>query len=166
MAYIPEIVDYKPFFIQTESDTVARNTTEWGLIAKTNPYPLLPNPKDPYKNDWHDENGDDEWVEKMYYQPIEFEVSFYVKAYETGSESAEIVLRKQIDNFFSLIRTGEFKIYDSYNGVGRQRVRYAGYSEEDFTKRGNWARAIFQIKFKVNDPITRMVMSNNSIIAE
>ena len=166
MVYIPEIVDYKPFFIQTESDTVARNTTEWGLIAKTNPYPLLPNPKDPYKNDLHDENGDDEWVEKMYYQPIEFEVSFYVKAYETGSESAEIVLRKQIDEFFSAIRAGKFKIYDSYNGIGRQKVRYAGYSEEDFTKRGNWARAIFKIKFKVNDPITRMVMSNNSIIAE
>lgn len=166
MVYIPEIVDYKPFFIQTESDTVARNTTEWGLIAKTNPYPLLPNPKDPYKNDLHDENGDDEWVEKMYYQPIEFEVSFYVKAYETGSESAEIVLRKQIDEFFSAIRAGKFKIYDSYNGIGRQKVRYAGYSEEDFTKRGNWARAIFKIKFKVNDPITRMVMSNNSIVAE
>ena len=163
---MPEIVDYKPFFIQTESDTVARNTTEWGLIAKTNPYPLLPNPKDPYKNDLHDENGDDEWVEKMYYQPIEFEVSFYVKAYETGSESAEIVLRKQIDEFFSAIRAGKFKIYDSYNGIGRQKVRYAGYSEEDFTKRGNWARAIFKIKFKVNDPITRMVMSNNSIVAE
>lgn len=166
MAYIPEIVDYKPFFIQAESDTVARNTTEWGLIAKTNPYPLLPNPKDPYKNDWHDENGDDEWVEKMYYQPIELEVSFYVKAYETNGEGAEVILRKQIDGFFSAIRTGEFKIYDSYNGIGRQKVRYAGYTEEDFTKRGNWARAIFKIKFKVNDPITRMVMSNNSIIAE
>lgn len=166
MTYIPEIVAYKPFFIQTESDTVARNTTEWGLVAKTNPYPILPNPKEPYKNEWHDENGDDEWVEKVYYQPIEFEVSFYVKAFEEEGISAEIVLRRQIDAFFSMIRAGEFKIYDSYNGVGRQKVRYAGYTEEDFTKRSNWARAIFQIKFKVNDPITRMVMSNNSIVAE
>lgn len=166
MAYIPEIVDYKPFFIQTESDTVARNTTEWGLIAKTNPFPLLPNPKDPYKNDWHDANGDEEWVEKIYYQPIEFEVSFYIKAYSTSQNKAEYILRKQIDDFFSLIRAGEFKIYDSYTGIGWQNVRYAGYSEESFIERGNWARAIFKIKFKVNDPITRMVMSNNSIIAE
>ena len=166
MAYIPEIVDYKPFFIQTESDSAARNTTEWGLIAKTNPFPLLPNPKDPYKNDWHDANGDEEWVEKIYYQPIEFEVSFYIKAYETNDESAEVIMRRQIDGFFSLIKAGEFKIYDSYNGIGRRKVRYAGYSEEDFSKRSNWARAIFRIKFKVNDPITRMVISNNSIVEE
>lgn len=166
MAYIPEIVDYKPFFIQTESDTAARNTAEWGLIAKANPYPLLPNPKEPYKNEWHDKDGDEEWVEKIYYESIEFEVTFYIKAYSTSQNKAEYILRKQIDDFFSLIRAGEFKIYDSYTGIGRQNVRYAGYSEESFIERGNWARAIFKIKFKVNDPITRMVMSNNSIIAE
>lgn len=164
MIHIPDIVDYKPFFIQTESDTLARDTTEWGLVAKVNPYPLLPNPKDPYKNDWHDEDGDDEWCEQMHYESIEFSVSFYIKAFDSPAGSAEEIIREKIDDFFSLIRNGQFKVFDSYNGIGRQKVRYAGFSEDSFVRRKNWARAIFQVSFKVNDPITRMVMYNGSIV--
>lgn len=145
---------------------MAIDTTEWGLVAKTNPYPLLPKPKDPYKNEWHDEHGDDEWVDQLYYESIDFTVSFYVKAYDSEERSAVEQLRKQIDDFFGKIKSGEFRIYDSYNGVGRQKVRYAGYSEEEFIRRDDWARAIFQISFKINDPVTRMVMKDGSIIAE
>lgn len=166
MISVPNIVNYKPFYIQTNNDGLARNTIQWGLVAKTNPYPLLPNPKEPYKNDWHDENGDDEYNKKMYFEPIEFSVSFYIKAYDSTGESAEESIRKSVDDFFSLIREGEFRIYDTYNGIGRQKVRYAGYEEEEFTRRDDWARAIFQVKFKVNDPVTRMVLKTGSIKAE
>ncbi|MBQ3023346.1 MAG: hypothetical protein IJD91_08510 [Clostridia bacterium] len=164
MIIVPYIADYKPFFIQTESDTVARDTTEWGLIAKVNPYPLLPNPKEPFKNEWPDEHGDDEWCEKIYYKPIEFTVSFYIKAQDSPEGSAEEVLRNKIEDFFSFIREKEFMVFDSYNGIGRRKVRYAGYHEDSFTRKRNWARAIFQISFKVNDPITRMVMYNGAIV--
>lgn len=166
MIHIPHIVNYKPFYIQAKGDSVARDTTEWGLVAKTNPYPLLPNPKEPYKNEWHDENGDNEYVEALYYQAIEFTVSFYIKAFDSAEGTAEGIIRKNIDDFFSKIKDGEFLIYDSYNGVGRQNVRYAGYAEEEFTRKDDWARAIFKISFKVNDPITRMIMSDGKIIAE
>lgn len=163
MVYIPDIVDYKPFYIQAEGDSVARSTTEWGLIAKSNPYPLLPTPKEPYKNEWKDENGDDEWCINMHYEAIEMSVSFYVKAYDSSTESSEQVLHNQIDNFFSYIRNGSFKIYDSYTGIGRGKVRYAGYEEEEFVSRDNWSKAIFEVKFKINDPITRYVIENGKI---
>lgn len=166
MVHVPFIADYKPFLIQTESDPIARDTIEWGLVAKTNPYPLLPNPKEPYKNDWHDENGDDEWVEKMYYESMEFSVSFYIKAFDSPAGSAEEIIRDKVEGFFSLIKSGTFKIYDTYNGIGRQKVRYAGYTEESFKRKENWARAIFQITFKVNDPTTRMVLYNGTIIEQ
>lgn len=166
MIHIPSIYNYKPFFIQTESDAAAINTTEWGLVAKANPYPLLPIPKDPYKNEWHDENGDEEYVDEMYYESIEFSVSFYIKAYDSEEGSAETVIRKNVDAFFSKIKSGEFKIYDSYNGIGRQKVRYAGFAEEEFSRKDDWARAIFQISFKINDPVTRMVLQDGSIIEE
>ena len=166
MVYIPHIANYKPFFIQTDGDTMARNTSEWGLIAKVNPYPLLPKPKEPFKNDWHDANGDDEWCNKMFYESIEFSVSFYIKAYDSDDKTAEEIIRDNVEEFFSLIKEGQFKVYDSYNGVGRQKVRYAGFSEDSFTRRKNWARAIFQITFKANDPITRMVLSNDVITAK
>ena len=113
MVYIPDIVDYKPFFIQKEGDEVARNTTDWGLVAKSNPYPLLPTPKEPYKNEWHDENGDDEWCKEMRYEAVEMSVSFYIKAYDTETESSEQVIHNLIEDFFSYIGSGTFKIYDS-----------------------------------------------------
>lgn len=163
MVYIPDIVDYKPFFIQKEGDEVARNTTDWGLVAKSNPYPLLPTPKEPYKNEWHDENGDDEWCEEMHYQSIDMSVSFYAKAYDSETESSEQVIRNQIEDFFSHIASGTFKIYDSYTGIGRGNVRYAGFEEEEFVSREKWSRAIFSVRFKINDPVTRYIISNGKI---
>ena len=163
MVYIPDIIDYKPFYIQTKTDVVARDTQEWGMVAKINPYPLLPNPKDPYKNERHDQHGDEEWCDKMYYESIVFDVSFYIKAYDNEESSAEDLIRDQVESFFGLIKQGDFKTYDAYNGIGRQKVRYAGYSEESFIRRRNWARAIFRITFKANDPITRMTIRDGKI---
>lgn len=170
MVFIPEISDYKPFYIQTSVDDNAIDTTVWGLVAKVNPFPVLPNPKDPFKNEWHDQNGDDEYTSQMFYEPIDFSVSFYVKTYASEDKSAEAVMLSQIDSFFAKIRQGEFMIYDSYTGIGRRKVRYAGYDEEEFKRKHKigtgWARAIFTIKFKVNDPITRLSLVNGKLVEE
>lgn len=165
MPYVPDIKDYKPFYIQTEADLAALDTAAYfGMVAKSNPYPLLPEPKDVYKNEWKDEDGDDEYTKKMYYKAFEFEVAFYVKAYSSGSESSEAVLRSQVDSFFSKVRDGEFMTFDSYTGVGYMGVRYAGYKEESFLRREDWARAIFTVTFKVNSPTARMKYSGGSIV--
>lgn len=165
MVYIPDIIDYKPFYIQTDADETAVDTTTWGMVAKVNPFPALPNPKEPYKNEWKDEDGDDEYNGKMYYEAIEFSVTFYIK---TIGANAEALLLSQIDGFFSKIREREFMIFDSYTGIGRRKVRYAGYDAEEykrkFKKSSDWARAIFTIKFKVNDPITRITMSDGKLM--
>lgn len=164
MVYIPDIVDYKPFYIQAEGDSVAKDTTEWGLVAKTNPFPVLPTPKEPYKNEWKDENGDDEWCDEMYYESIEMTVSFYIKTFG-GSEGPSVeLLHKQINDFFTYIRNGKLKIYDSYTGIGRGDVRYAGYSEGTYKNRQNWTSTTFEIKFKINDPITQYRLVNNTIV--
>lgn len=168
MVYVPDIINYKPFYIQTDVDTAAVDTRTWGMVAKSNPYPVIPTPKEVYKNEWLDEDGDDEYNAQMFYESIEFEVVFYVKAYSTSTSTAEEVLRKQIDTFFSKIMRGEFKVYDSYTGIGRKKVRFAGVSEEEFKKRlvahDDWARAIFTAKFKANDPITRMTIKDGKIV--
>jgi hypothetical protein len=165
MVYIPDIVNYQPFYIQTDADNSAIDTTEWGLVAKTNPFPALPTPKEPYKNEWFDENGDDEYNEMMFYESFEFDVQFYVK---TIGENAEARLLSQIDSFFDKIKRGEFKIYDSHTGVGRQKVRYAGFNSDEYKRRykasSDWARAIFTITFKVNDPLTRVTLRNGQLV--
>lgn len=166
MAYIPDIVDYKPFYIQADADEVAIDTTFWGLVAKANPFPALPSPKEPYKNEWLDENGDDEYNAQMFYEAFEFDVQFYVKAYDSPAGSGEEIIRKQVDEFFAKIKEGEFSIFDAYTGLGRRKVRYSGFSEDGFKRGRDWARAIFSITFKVNDPMTRMVLYNGKITEE
>lgn len=155
MAWTPYINNYKPFYIQTSADTEAWSTEVYGLIAKSNPYPVMPSPKAPYNNDWKDENGDDEYVEEQFFQAQELDVKFYCKVPEgVGSEKT---LREQIAGFFEKIKAGEFFIYDSYTGIGRRRVHYAGYEEDSFVSDAAYARVIFTAKFKVNDPVTAMV---------
>lgn len=166
--YVPDIAGYKPFYIQTADDSVAIDTAaEWGLVAKSNPAPVMPNPKDPYKNDFKDENGDDEACDAMFYEAFTMKVQFYAKAFadDAAGLTAAAVLNGQLRLFFQKIASGEFSIYDSYTGLGYRNVRYAGCSDSsvDYLTRDGWARIILEIEFKVNDPITRMALSDGSL---
>lgn len=180
MSYVPYISNYKPFYIQrtemqvsedgeeieVDVDASALDTSvQWGMVAKTNPYPAMPTPKTPYSNSFNDEDGDDEYLDVIKYQSFEFEVEFYVKTYASGTSSAASVLRQQVQAFFDHIKTGEFKVYDAHTGLGRRKVRYAGYKETDdgFKAVDDWARLIFSITFKVNDPMTAMTLANGVI---
>ena len=129
---------YKPFYIQVVSGgvKVCHDTTEWGLVARTNPYPALPNPKDPYRNEWPGEDGDDEYTAQMHYEAFEMQVGFYVKCFNSGTVKASEVLRLQLDSFFSAVRQGEFDIYDTYTGLGYRKARYAGYDDPEYIQLG------------------------------
>lgn len=172
MPYLPYMSDYKPFYIQAANDATAWSTGVYGLVAKSSPYPAFPELKDPYNNDWKDENGDDEYLTSVNYKAFTFDVQFYVKAFDTVNgqgvvtKTADVVLREQMADFFAKIKVGEFKVFDSYTGLGRQKVRYAGYSENSgFLARDNWARLIFKVTFKVNDPVTNMKLQGGSIVS-
>ena len=158
----PDIPNYKPFYIQYPDGGVsyiADTRQMWGFIAKTNPYPALPSPKEPYKNSWPDQNGDDEYITNMYFEAFEFDVQFYIRA--TTVED----IRSALSSFFNAIKGKEFMVYDTATGLGRRKVRYAGYKEERSPiLQGGYARCIFTITFKVNDPTTFMKYQNGMII--
>jgi len=149
------ISGYKPFLIQKGNDEVKNSNEQWGVVVQSFPYKLLPKPKDPPKNDWHDQDGDDEYNSTMHYEAYEIEVDFYARARDNTT------LRTNIKAFFDYIKEGEFKIYDTYTGIGRQNVRYADYDPNSYKDKGGRARLIFKIKFKVNDPITQIVLTEN-----
>lgn len=165
MVYIPDIVNYQPFYIQTDADEVAIDTTSWGMVAKSNPFPAIPTPKEPYRNEWLDEDGDEEYNSQMHYEAFTFDVQFYVK---TKGDKAEKTLMSQIDSFFNKIKQGEFMIYDAHTGLGRKKVRFAGFDSSEYKRRykatSDWARAIFTVTFKVNDPITRITLSGGKLV--
>ena len=167
MPYIPPISDYKPFYIQAATDVTAWDTTTYGLIAQTQPFPDNCEVKDPYKNDWLDEHGDEEYVAVMRRKAFEFTVKFYIKAYPvTGASpmSAIAVLNGLRDGFRSKLIPGEFKVWDSWQEKGFQKVRFVKDNVEDREVTDDYAWMIFSVTFKVNDPATAMQFSSNSII--
>jgi len=162
------IANYHKFYIQASTDASAVDTrATFGMIAKVNPFPLLPNAKAPYKNDWLDENGDEEYVASMHYEAIEFSVGFFVRT--VGTTSAKTI-HTWVDSFFSKVKQGYFKTFDESTGIGFQNVRYVGYKEDSFLEGGkgsdHFTQSVFTITFKANDPVTRMKLYNGSIVTE
>lgn len=165
MAYVPDMKAYKPFYIQAADDTAATDTaTAYGLVAKTNPFFALPEPKTPYTNDWKDENGDDEYTEQMFYQSFTFTVEFLIMV--KGSETAASDINSQLREFFGKISSGEFMVYDAYTGIGFRKVRLSGCKNDniEFKARDDWAYAFIEVEFKVNDPVTKVYLSDSGAL--
>lgn len=167
MPYVPAIHGYKPFYIQAADDATAWDTTVYGLVAQTQPFPDNCEVKEPYKNDWHDENGDDEYVAQMRRKAFSVTVKFYIKTYpDTGSDpqSAVSVLNSLRDSFRSKIIPGEFKIWDSWQERGYQGVRFVKDEVEIREVTDEYAWMIFAVTFKVNDPSTAMTLNSSNVI--
>lgn len=165
MPYVPNIQDYKPLYIQAANDSTAWDTRDYGLVAQTQPYPDNIEIKEPYKNDWFDENGDDEYVSETYAKAIELEVKFYIKTLAATNTDPIDTLNTQKANFRSKIKSGFFKIYDSWQKVGFQKVRFVKDEVEQRVVNDDHAWMIFSVTFKVDDPVTKMTMSSGSIVA-
>lgn len=167
MPYVPLIRDYKPFYIQTSGDLSAWDTTTYGLVAQTQPFPENYEVKDPYKNDWKDEHGDDEYVVQLFFKAFEYTVKFFIKTYPdtTNGKSAVAVMNGLRDSFRSKLVPGEFKIWDSWQEKGYQQVRYVKEVVEERYVCNEYAWMIFSVTFKVNDPDTGVIFSNNVISA-
>lgn len=167
MPYVPLIRDYKPFYIQTSGDLSAWDTTAYGLVAQAQPFPENYEVKDPYKNDWKDEHGDDEYVAQLFFKAFEYTVKFFIKAYPdiTNEKSAVAVMNGLRDAFRAKLVPGEFKIWDSWQEKGYQQVRYVKEVVEDRHVCDEYAWMIFSVTFKINDPNTGVTFSNNAISA-
>lgn len=164
MPYLPLISDLEPFYIQTESDSSAVNVaTAYGAVIQHQPFPEDYEVKDPYKNDFKDRHGDDEWVKKQYLKSFEWTVNFYMQTVGANPMAALVAQR---DDLISKIRDGYFKIYDSWNRRGYQKVRFVSSKVDDDRKQiaSDQARWVFSVMFKINDPLSRMTLSGGKIV--
>lgn len=164
MPYVPNIRNYKPFYIETASDSGAWDTREYGLIAQTQPYPDNIEMKEPYKNDWLDEHGDDEYVADMYYKSFEFTVKFFIKYIRAVSETPINVINGLKKQFRDKIKNGYFKVYDSWQDVGYRNVRFVSDNVEQRYVSDDSAWMIFSVTFKVDDPATKVAFTGGEII--
>ena len=158
------IRDYQNLYFQADSDQSAWTEGAYHLVAQVQPYQDNAEVKEPYKNTWFDEDGDDEYTDQMFRKAFEFQVKFFVKASAASNTTAmdEVVAQR---NAFRdvLINAGSFKFYDSWNRCGFRGVRFVkDETEERRIKDGN-AWMIFAVTFKVNDP-NAVVLSGSSLV--
>lgn len=165
MPYIPLIHDYKPFYIQTANDSTATDILQsYGIVVQKPDYPVSRTPKTPYKNNWFDEHGDEEWLGEMYFEAFNFKLQCVILG-QDETDASHFAVLSQIKSFQTKIGSGEIKVYDSWNKTGFQKVRLSTFSDASFESFGGRCRAFFSVEFKVNDPVTTVSFTNGSIVA-
>lgn len=143
-----------------------RTLDSWGLVLCEAPIQVMSNVKEPYKNDWPDEHGDEEWNESAYYEAYEADFTFAAK--KDGYTYVANTVVSDIRDFISWLNGGEFMFWCEYGNLGRQHVRYAGYDDDAKMWSMNTGRIEshqrivstvlrFKLKLKVNDPVSRVV---------
>lgn len=181
MLYAPVIRNYRPFYIQWAYDAVAKDTiaAPYYIVVKSPEYPPY-KVKEPYKNQWFDEHGDDEyisgnglWVEAF---TLKVECAMYAFGSASGDTIASLIsnLNQRMQDFHEYLRAGWLKIYDTSKAMGFQNVRLVEFPtpSEDAYKINDNAKQIigrsvklrFSFTLKVNDPVTRMVMQDGAIV--
>ena len=147
------------------------------VVIKTHDYPMALKVKEPYKNQWKDENGDEEYIPAsgLYFEAFTFTMECVMFSRGNTEDEAIQDLNGGVRSFRTFLSHGLFKTYDSWTGFGFQKVRLSQFpmpSDGSFdvfrTRMGSttteYARVIFTVEFKVNDPITPMVLSGGAIV--
>ncbi len=169
MLYVPPIRgEYHPFYIQLNGASSAVDVKSiYSVIIKTHDYPSFRKPKDPYKNDWKDEHGDDEYTEQLFFQAFTFKAECVMFAKGSSEDAAIADLKEGITDFMDFLSGGEFSTYDGWTGFGFQHVRLGAFnmpSNGDYDTMDGKSRVIFTVEFKVNDPMTMMTLDDGEIV--
>lgn len=164
--------DWKNFYIQrmgTPAYPVCESVSTWGIFCKDIPFKIAEKAKEPAKRAWLDEHGDDEYIASngLYMEAYTMEVEFGCKKLSSSEASkygttALSDVRAKVGTFIEWLRTaGMMKIYSDYTRIGRQNVRLSSIKDKATwknDKNGEWL--VFTVEFKVNDPITDVVLSS------
>lgn len=137
-----------------KKDSVTKDIKQaYGIYTKSVPFLLYPKVKEPFKNSWYDEDGDDEYLPEIpTYESYEMTLDF---VYEGATNTSNA----QIKSFLDFIQGGYFKLYDEYTGIGRQQVRYVSIDQDATLYRREKDVVEFSVTFKVNDPITQITLA-------
>ena len=166
--YIPRIKKYAPFYIQRDTDASAIDIqSTYGVTIKKPEYPSKRKVKQPYKNDWKDQHGDDEYCDYLFYEAFKLTFECVILTNEANTPTSRQEIKSQIRNFENAISQGEFKIYDDRTKFGFRKVRideFPQITDDGFKDFDGRCRLIFKMVLKVNDPVTNMVLPNGKIV--
>lgn len=130
---------------------------KYGLYIKHSPFGLAPKIKNIISQSWLDQDGDDVYIPRaVTYEAYELNLEFvYCKGGEARAEA-----NAKIAAFIQEISGKWLQIYDSYTHQGRQAVYLESFDDDPkFQRRGNNDVIVFTAKFKVNDPLTNIELT-------
>lgn len=106
------------------------------------------------KRSWNDENGDDEFV------PDDLKMESTSHSVKFGYKGDKFSANKAIKSFIEyLSKGGSMKVYDEYNHIGRQHVRFSSMEDDaELVRDEEGDIIIFTVNLKVNDPVTDIVL--------
>ena len=146
---------------------INESVSKWGIFCKSIPFKIFDKVKEPAKRSWNDEDGDDEYISKdgLRLEAYTMKVEFGCKKIAAGDASkygtsAVDDVRNKIGTFLNHLKLGYFKLYSSHTRIGRQNVRVESVSDNAKWKSDeNGEYLIFEVTFKVNDPVTDVDLS-------
>lgn len=141
---------------------VYESVSTWGIFCKGIPFKLFDKVKEPAKQSWFDEHGDDEYIPStgLFLEAYTMKVELACKKGRDGMASVDNV-RTNIGNFLTYLRqSGMLKLYSSHTRIGRQEVRLDSVGDNaKWVNDDNGEFLIFEVTFKVNDPVTDITLS-------
>lgn len=187
------MADWQNFYLQQMGTDpqghewpVKESVATWGIFCKDIPFKMAEKVKTPAKRTWLDEHGDDEYIgpDGLYMEAYTMEIELGCKLMNSdkaatyGKSEAVNDVKESIATFINWLRTaGMMKVYSSHTRIGRQLVRLESVKDKAKWKTvGEWKTVngarrrivteewlVFSIELKVNDPVTEIAPSGNSL---
>lgn len=134
---------------------------DFGFYGMEIPFTMQAEAKEPSKNDWKDEDGDDEYIPEdgLRMQAFEIELKLgYKGTKDTANAKLEALLKYLTGRDGSGAR---MKIYSTYTKIGYNEVRFVSISDDaKLVRDADGDILVVTITLKVNDPVTKVVLGD------
>lgn len=150
----------------TNSDTepeTKETGSDFGFYGMEIPFTMQPEAKEPSKNDWKDEDGDDEYLPDNGLRMKAFEIEI-----KLGYKGTKDTANAKLESFLKYLtgRDGSgtrMKIYSTYTKIGYNDVRFVSLNDDaELVRDADGDILIVAITLKVNDPVTKVVLNKQN----
>lgn len=134
--------------------------SDFGFYGMEIPFVPFGEAKEPSRNDWKDEDGDDEYLPESGLKMQAFEVGIKL-GYKGSKDSANGKIAALLDYLTGRDGTGpRMKIYSTYTKIGYNDVRFVSLDDDaELVRSGDGDILVITVTLKVNDPATRVTLS-------
>lgn len=148
------------YFRKTGSSIVKDSVRDFGMYCKDVPFTMFGEAKDVVSDNFTDEDGEDEYIPSVLpMKAYTMEVTF---AFKGNRDSANKALRSFVEYLTGRDKNSEgaeFDMYSTYTEIGRQKCRFVSISNDaDLVREDGYDILFPKITFKVNDPVTDIVL--------